>query len=287
MIYNNDIEIPDICPLYFGGVREPVFFYKQENYIPKMTINTPLILWISKEMYDLSVADPSQNFTLKLFDGKNRDISLFFSAKILVGYDETIEQNQEYYYIETVIDFDIIGSDNKFVSFEVYQGEVKLADTCAYELSPPYTADLKVITFTNRINDYNTLFYDGVNDDTFNYAITIEGGFDVTNFITEGRSKSFQNQLGYSVLLSAMPIDKETFIIGDVFGIPNWLISLLSRLMCLSYFTIDGEEFSKFEDSEIERVNSNGGLSQYKIELQSKDTSTNKTFDNSFTYPFE
>lgn len=278
MIHNGGIEIPDLCPLYFGSVREPIFFYKQDNYIPKMISNTQLVIWINSDMYA-----STDEFKLHLTNGRVILHTFDFEKKILDGYDESIETDKEYYYIQTEID--IASFDNMIVSFEVWKGSEKLADTGAYEILPYYTDDLKVLTYTHRINDYNSLFF--VEDTPINYSITIEGGFDANNFITEGRSKSFQNQMGYDTLLSALPIDKETFIIGDVYGIPNWLISIISRILCLSKVTIDGEEFSKFEDSEIERVNSQGGMAQYKIELQSKNTSTNKIFDNTHSYTFE
>jgi hypothetical protein len=278
MIYSNAIEIPDLCPLYFDSVREPIYFYKQDNYIPKMIQNTKLIIWIDATTYA-----SGDDCVLYLYDGKRRDVSFNFTKHVLSGYDESLNDPKEYYYIQTEID--IASFSEMIVSFEVWHGAIKLCDTGAYHIMPPFTDDLKVIQYTNRINDYNSLFV--IDGDTVFYSITLECGFNVNDFKVEGRTKSFKTQLGYDKLLSAMPVDVETFIIGDVYGVPNWMGSLMARIFCLSTIAIDGEEFSKFGDSELERVNSNGGLSQYKIEIQSKNTGTTKIFDNTHSYQFE
>ena len=52
MIYSSEIQIPILCPIYFGTNRESFFYRKQDKYVPKIISDINIFFWISKTLHD-------------------------------------------------------------------------------------------------------------------------------------------------------------------------------------------------------------------------------------------
>lgn len=150
MIYSKEILLSDIgSPLTFVFPDEANVYKYELDYTPKLCENFPMQIRISQALYN-SIS------TIRLdIRDKFRLVDSFYFSKSKLS--------DGYYYATSNI---LIGTEHKFVWFELYAGDELLADTTIpytdnvifWELNPVYNDPLKTLSYSNSKNKMNVVF---------------------------------------------------------------------------------------------------------------------------------
>lgn len=145
MIYSSEIQIPILCPLYFGSNRESFFYRKQDKYVPKIISDINIFFWISEKLYNGNNLSLGIKNEFGVITYESLDVSSIGSGDNL------------YYYCYGTIEK---GLETKCVTFQLWDDKYTLlADTIIYEINPIYDKDLKIIQYTHYENDYDMVFF--------------------------------------------------------------------------------------------------------------------------------
>ena len=152
MIYDRDnLQIPILCPIQFSEPAEYTLYKQQLDYIPLLsTIGHKISVLISEYIYN-SV----ENLVLNAYSEDELLLETFTFAK---------KELSEGYFYATVTIGHISDEDDKLVYFEIKNGNSLLANSLYYRLNPTHTQTLKVLKYSNAVNDWNTIFKEDVSE---------------------------------------------------------------------------------------------------------------------------
>jgi hypothetical protein len=131
----------------------------------------------------------------------------------------------------------------------MYSEPIKVAD------SFPKTI---VLFYNHNINDFDTLFTTG---NCHGMMIRIEGGMKSGGFQPGGIFDMYHDLDYVSEQLNATPFNVEKFTFGPGYGMPNYMIDKLNRLLSLSEFRIDGTQYVRADGAKFERA----GVDEYPL----------------------
>ena len=284
MIYDDRIQIPVLCPIYFGNGRFSHFYNSEQEYVGKIISNTSVFFWCSADFY-ADMHDVEDKCFLQVVDEDNK---VLYSYPIERGVIQGKEEVDIYFYGKVDIPY---YTDQTFCArFKIVLNDEVVADSWLYEINPYYDKDIKVIEYSHFENDYDILFFKQEDDDyiPITYKISLECGFNPDDFETRDENTDFVGQDMFNEIVDARPHTIEPLTIGDNGGIPNWLAHKINVISILSSLKIEGEEFVRVQGSKFETIEKTKGMGVYKVELQTKDENyiPFKIFDNTFAYEF-
>ena len=284
MIYEDRIQIPVLCPIYFGNGRFSHFYNSEQEYVGKIISNTSVFFWCSADFY-ADMHDVEDKCFLQVVDEDNK---ILYSYPIERGVIQGKEEIDIYFYGRVDIPY---YTDQTFCArFKIVLNDEVVADSWLYEINPYYDKDIKVIEYSHFENDYDILFFKQEDDDyiPITYKISLECGFNPDDFETRDENTDFVGQDMFNEIVDARPHTIEPLTIGDNGGIPNWLAHKINVISILSSLKIEGEEFVRVQGSKFETIEKTKGMGVYKVELQTKNENyiPFKIFDNTFAYEF-
>lgn len=111
------------------------------------------------------------------------------------------------------------------------------------------------ISYTNRRNDYDTIFIrKDVSTRQINFDIRFEGGFIFRETEYAVEEETYRNQHYVQRLTSAFPYHKRTLTLGNAFGVPEWVGLKLNLIFSLSLVEIDGKKYVRSDGEVPERT---------------------------------
>ena len=249
MIHSSDIVIPILCPLQFSSPSELEFYPYQQLYVGKLAAPTEMMVLISGAL------NSGGDITLRAFN-------IYGALRKTYLFEKQVLSSGQYYakgYL-TPADF----NTGEILTFKLFGGDTLLADSVYYEANPRYTKDLKTITFSNSINDWNTVF--GV------FSITVECGFNPNDFKAKGAKEDFQDQNYLNEIVFSQPYATEVLTVGGTQGIPNWLYEKINGILMCSSIDIVGVNYEVAAGATFDKIDQTyAGLARYGIELQKSD----------------
>jgi hypothetical protein len=109
--------------------------------------------------------------------------------------------------------------------------------------------NLMMIQAYHDLNDYNFHF---TNENDGKLFLRVEGGFPSEGFAPGGKFNMYQDQRYRSVIMSAVPFNVHKLIVGANYGVPNWMIDKVNRLLALRNITINGISYARNEGAKLE-----------------------------------
>ena len=153
MIYEDRIQIPVLCPIYFGNGRFSHFYNSEQEYVGKIISNTSVFFWCSADFY-ADMHDGVDKCFLQVVDEDNK---VLYSYPIERGVIQGKEEIDIYFYGKVDIPY---YTDQTFCArFKIILNDEVVADSWLYEINPYYDKDIKVIEYSHFENDYDMLFY--------------------------------------------------------------------------------------------------------------------------------
>lgn len=163
MIYDDRIQIPVLCPIYFGNGRFSHFYNSEQEYVGKIISSTSVFFWCSADFY-AEMHDGEDKCFLQVVDEDNK---VLYSYPIERGVIQGKEEVDIYFYGKVDIPY---YTDQTFCArFKIVLNNEVVADSWLYEINPYYDKDIKVIEYSHFENDYDMLFYKAIEQTiTFN-----------------------------------------------------------------------------------------------------------------------
>ena len=153
MIYDDRIQIPVLCPIYFGNGRFSHFYNSEQEYVGKIISNTSVFFWCSADFY-ADMHDGDDKCFLQVVDEDNK---VLYSYPIERGVIQGKEEVDIYFYGKVDIPY---YTDQTFCArFKIVLNSEVVADSWLYEINPYYDKDIKVIEYSHFENDYDMLFF--------------------------------------------------------------------------------------------------------------------------------
>jgi len=153
MIYDDRIQIPVLCPIYFGNGRFSHFYNSEQEYVGKIISNTSVFFWCSSDFY-ADMHDVEDKCFLQVVDEDNK---ILYSYPIERGVIQGKEEVDIYFYGKVDIPY---YTDQTFCArFKIVLNNEVIADSWLYEINPYYDKDIKVIEYSHFENDYDMLFF--------------------------------------------------------------------------------------------------------------------------------
>lgn len=101
-------------------------------------------------------------------------------------------------------------------------------------------------------NSFDNVFWLGDTQQFFD--LRLECGFKPGGYLPQVSNEQYRNQRQEIVELYAMPYDQWQLTLGDVCGVPVWLLRLVNRILCLSHVEIGGRLWARSDQSVPEKV---------------------------------
>ena len=113
--------------------------------------------------------------------------------------------------------------------------------------------DTVLIRYSNTGIDKGIFFYrTGVGQVYFNYRV--KGGFKSDGFTPESIDSIYYGQTHNAELLSSIPFVTKILTIGDNFGVSNYVIDNINRILGCDLVYIDGVQHCKVEGAKFEKT---------------------------------
>ncbi len=121
------------------------------------------------------------------------------------------------------------------------------------------------ITYSNRRNDFDTIF-----SDNRMFDFRVEGCFLPADTSFGVDNDGFRDQTGKYKQLFALPYRKEKLTIGGGFGVPNWVADKLNYIFSTSFVLIDGIKYVRSDSSvpEVTSLHIDYPKFVYKLEVE-------------------
>lgn len=163
-----------------------------------------------------------------------------------------------YYYVQVLVGNGI--SQIKLISEPIYV-DTKIPNSILFE-------------YKHRKNFYGSIFQNG---ETFSFRC--EAIF--TDFKPSVNSVVFEDQTANLVSLSATAFRSFELVIGDGYGVPDWVADKINRIFGCSTVLLDGKEFVRSDGSKMSR---NGEklypMAGWTIEVREAKANNGVTFNN-------
>jgi hypothetical protein len=114
-----------------------------------------------------------------------------------------------------------------------------------------------LIEYQNDANQTDMIW----NNPTFTGKIRVEGF--IQGFRPGGRLTQYEDQPMDIVSLDRQPTRGYQLLLGSNFGIPDWMIDKLNRILTLDHLTIDGFAYSLDKDAKLEAIETMGAPMGY------------------------
>lgn len=106
-----------------------------------------------------------------------------------------------------------------------------------------------LLSYSNKDNNsvFDNVFWIDDEQQVFNFRV--EGGFKPSGFAPKVDNEQYRTQFQEIEELFAVPYESYTMTIGDASGVPYWVVRHINRVLCLSQFRVDGEQFVRSESA--------------------------------------
>lgn len=232
----------------------PVFFNEQKNKYG-----------IGEYIQRFDVSDP---ITIQLFAGKD-DIPSVFLKDLCESSSETVELDK------------FILNDELDVYYKTFYLEPgKYSVTINGSESEPFivcdcASETLKIEYWNADNNIDGIFWDGENN-KLPFVFRVEGGFDPFNTQYNVESEYFRDQDQSLISLYSSTYEVSQLTVGyRSIGCPEWYASFFNKILNLSNVEINGEKYTRSEDSvpEKTRLQEDSNLIYFTINLERGGTS--------------
>ena len=240
------IKVGDVCPLFFNPIKDK--FGIESDFIQKFHASDKIIVQV------LANGGEQISATLNnLSSGEN--IPIQFS---------TYEHNNNV----TVSYAVLTGSEDGCYSISISGiGESEPFLVCSSDILLEETL---LIRYSHKDNNsvFDNIFW--VNEEQQVFDFRIEGGFLPSGYASRIDNEQYRNQMQEIVELYSVPYDNYTLTVGNASGVPYWIAKFINRILCLSDFKINGENYVRSESSipEMEQVIEGGQLFHVSIVLE-------------------
>jgi hypothetical protein len=196
--------------------------------------------------------------------------------------------------IITTVQFEQVKQNEDNPDLYLYQLDVDISalESGGYRLQLVSGIDDPLTVQTNKLSicdshantlvlDYqNSQYHEGVFWDTPYYpTLQVEGGIKFKS--PASKDQSYEDQSLDETLLSSKPYRLFELIIGDSFGVPDYMIDLVNRILSCDSVLIDGKAYTKSEGARWE-VNEQEGVPTrgWKIEMRESIARPSAVFQN-------
>lgn len=241
------IKIADICPLFFSPLK---YRYSRDmDYIQKFHTSDSILLQL------ISTSETPSDYKCSL-----NSVS-YGSTADLKFIEYSINDMRKMYY--TILS----NLQNGIYTVTLLGNESEPFMICD-ELK-----NSALISVSHKDNNsiFDNIFW--VGDERLYVNMRMEGGFKPNNVIHKLESESYRNQFQEINDLYAYPYDVEKLSIGDSLGVPSWFSRYLNRILCLSYFSINGILYRRSDGSVPEKTETieGSGLYYVTVDLEKAD----------------
>lgn len=119
-----------------------------------------------------------------------------------------------------------------------------------------YWAKTQLYEYINTTNKLGTIF-------TSNYQPSMRLHSQLTRFTPKSKFSTFNDEPQDADLLNAIPYDTWTLQIGFDSGIPDYMMRKIDRIMLLDTVLIDGDQYTRDGDANMEKTNFPGQPKEY------------------------
>jgi hypothetical protein len=218
------VKIADICPLVFNPIRDK--FSKYPCYIQRFYASDNILIQIIA-----SIGEPV-NGTLNGISSPSTTTITFSNYTIneeLVLFYASIKNLSDGIYSVS-----INNSESEY--FEVTSNSLILDESILIRCSH----------YDNN-SPFDNIFFIGETQQFIEYRV--EAGFKQSGVSEKIDNEFFRDQFQSLTQLYSVPYETLTLSIGNASGVPYWTGKLINRMLCVSYFEINGIKYVRSEDS--------------------------------------
>ena len=127
---------------------------------------------------------------------------------------------------------------------------------------------------------FHDIWFEDLSLNNIEFYHRVKGGFRSKDFTPSANSNVYADQTHSMTMLSAIPYNVRKLTLGDNYGLPNYEIDFLNRLFCCETVTVDGVEYCKTENGNLEQAEYADTVSKgvWKIELAETPNSESITY---------
>lgn len=103
-----------------------------------------------------------------------------------------------------------------------------------------------LFTYSNASNDFGVVFADGRSFDFRAEAI-------IGEFTPGANEKVYEDQPANLIRLSSRPFRNFKMIVGDAYGVPDWVADKINRIFSCDTVLLDGKAFTRADGAKMER----------------------------------
>lgn len=155
-----------------------------------------------------------------------------------VDFDD-LEPGEVYYLLAT---FGVGPGERQFVS-EPIMVDVDLPETLLFE-------------YSNSVNQTDMIW-----NVPFSTRMRVDGY--IQNFLPGGRTTRYEDQPLDLMTLEGEPTRSYQLLIGSNYGVPDWVIDKINRILMLDTLTIDGVAYTVDKDAQLEAIETPGAPMAY------------------------
>ena len=247
---NNMLSISNLNPLQFykynytvdpkyqePGIYDKPFFERHKSFISKPDYIQPLAKTDSIRLQFITAGIGAIN--LVIFD-KN--------ANVIHGYTMTLRTNvtiKDPYTLQE-IDIPLVGWDTGEYKAVVVSEGVPIAESewIFIDDTIPGTVLIEYSSSYNKLNGYF---------DAWSPMIRVEGVLMPAK--PDSDFTTYEDEQKDLELLHAVPSMVQSFIIGEPFGIPDWMSLKINEILLLNQCNIEGTHYTRSTDSKMEETN--------------------------------
>lgn len=201
-----------------------------KKYVQKWSTNDPVPIQFESDFSPIQI---------NIVDKKNQTVRVFALNQMAQSiYDATR------YVYETVLDFtglpDGCYGGNMYVAGQL----VPYAFTEPFHLKPVWDDTLCFDYSSTEVYHQGVLFRTGIV-----FRFRVEGTLDYPIF--GANANGFIDQQQNPVITNSVPTVKYPCVIGGSFGVPPWVVSILSNIFSCDNVLIDGKPYGKEPDEEF------------------------------------
>jgi hypothetical protein len=208
--------------------------------------------WQTNDTFDIQFITEGLSATLKWIDCHGTEIetitltqtansAIIGDQQLFIGtvdFDD-LEPGETYYLLAT---FGVDSGAKQFVS-EPIMVDTDLPDTLLFE-------------YTNEVNQTDMIW-----NVPFTTRMRVEGY--IQNFLPGGRTTRYEDQPLDMLTLEGEPTRSYQLLIGGDFGIPDWVIDKINRILMLDSVMIDGTYYTVDKDAQLEAIETQGAPMAY------------------------
>jgi len=223
------LKLADVCPLVFNPVEDK--FSKSSDYIQTFYVSDKILIQV------FSNGDEIPSATL------NNLITGVSSSRSFSSY--SINSTDKLYYLT------LTGLSDSVYSLTVLG--IESEPFCVSD-SASVLENTSLIRCSHRDNNsgFDNIWWIGNNQQFVEFRV--EAGFKPQGIDQHLENESFRDQKQSIIQLYSIPYESMTFYIGNSSGVPYWVAKILNRMLCVDYFTVNGDRYVRSEDAVPEKT---------------------------------